>query len=178
MAAVPAGSVGVPQRLAARRGAALRGLDRRLRMGEDRAARFSRGRGHRDHQFEEAERGLLTNATSMLILYVFALVFGLSLGSRGVSLGAFTANTFPGREFGAIYGWITLGQLIGGSISPWLGGILFDALGNYRPVFYGCLVGFALSALLVVLAAIGQKHAAFRVLAATDDEPNPINCYR
>jgi MFS family permease len=121
---------------------------------------------------------LLPNATSMLMLYVFALVFGLSLGSRGVSLGAFTANTFPGREFGAIYGWITSGQLIGGSISPWLGGIVFDALGNYRPVFYGCLVGFALSALLVVLAAIGQKHVPFRALPATGDEPNPINCQR
>jgi hypothetical protein len=41
----------------AARSKALRGLDRRLRMGEDRASRFYRGRRHRDHQFEEAGRG-------------------------------------------------------------------------------------------------------------------------
>ncbi|MGQ4810131.1 hypothetical protein NKDENANG_03578 [Candidatus Entotheonellaceae bacterium PAL068K] len=64
---------------------------------------------------------LLPGATSHTHLYVFAVVFGLSLGSRGVALGAFTANTFPGREFGAIYGWITSGQLVGGAVGPWLG---------------------------------------------------------
>jgi hypothetical protein len=36
-----------------------------VRMGEDRASRFYRGRGHRDHQFEEAERGM--GVTSMTI---------------------------------------------------------------------------------------------------------------
>jgi MFS family permease len=97
---------------------------------------------------------LLPNTTSLPVLYGFALVFGLSLGSRGVALGAFAANTFPGREFGAIYGWITSGQLIGGAIGPWLAGLAFDQLGSYRLVFYGCIAGFTLSALLIGGAAL------------------------
>jgi MFS family permease len=75
-----------------------------------------------------------------------------------VALGSFAADTFPGREFGAIYGWITSGQFIGGAVGPWLGGLVFDRLGSYRLVFYGCIAGFALSALLVALAAGSRRQ--------------------
>ncbi len=112
---------------------------------------------------------LLPGATNLLSLYLFALVFGLSLGSRGVALGAFTANTFPGPEFGVIYGWITAGQLIGGAGGPWLGGLVFDALGSYRTVFYGCIGGFVLSALLIGVAALGRRPQSVTQGA---DQPN------
>ncbi len=95
---------------------------------------------------------------STWLLHVFAVVFGLSLGSRGVSLGALTADTFPGPEFGVIYGWITSGQLIGGAFGPWLAGLIFDRMGSYRLVFYGCIVGFAVSIFFVVLAAWGRRR--------------------
>ncbi len=95
---------------------------------------------------------------SLWLLYVFALVFGLSLGSRGVSLGALTADTFPGPEFGVIYGWITSGQLIGGAFGPWLAGLVFDHMGSYRLVFYGCIVGFAISLIFVAMAAWSRKR--------------------
>lgn len=101
---------------------------------------------------------LVLSSTAMPVLYGFAIVLGLSLGSRGVALGTFAADTFPGREFGAIYGWITSGQLIGGALGPWLGGLAFDRLGSYRLVFYGCMAGFALAAVLVGLAAAGRRR--------------------
>jgi MFS family permease len=101
---------------------------------------------------------LVLSSTAMPVLYGFAVVLGLSLGSRGVALGSFAADTFPGREFGTIYGWITSGQLIGGAVGPWLGGLVFDRLGSYRLVFYGCIAGFALSALLVALAAGSRRQ--------------------
>lgn len=99
---------------------------------------------------------LLPQATSPLMLYLFAVIFGLSLGSRGVTLGALAADTFPGPEFGAIYGWITSGQLLGGALGPWLGGVIFDTTGSYQVAFYGCIVGFLLSAMLVAVAAVRQ----------------------
>ncbi len=95
---------------------------------------------------------------SSWLLYFFAIVFGLSLGSRGVSLGALTANTFPGPAFGVIYGWITSGQLIGGAFGPWLAGLVFDQMGSYRLVFYGCIAGFAVSLIFVAMAALGRKQ--------------------
>ncbi len=110
---------------------------------------------------------LLPSITTPAMLYLFAVVFGLSLGSRGVTLGAFTADAFPGREFGAIYGWITSGQLLGGALGPWLGGLIFDFTGSYRVAFYGCLVGFLMSMALVWVASWGRRitpvvHAATR----------------
>lgn len=110
---------------------------------------------------------LLPNATSMLMLYLFAVVFGLSLGSRGVTLGSLAANTFPGPEFGVIYGWITSGQLIGGALGPWLAGHIFDQTGSYHMAFYGCIGGFLLSALLVGVAAMGRHTAVPPVAAPT-----------
>ncbi len=95
---------------------------------------------------------------SLGLLYLFALVFGLSLGSRGVSLGALTADTFPGPEFGVIYGWITSGQLIGGAFGPWLAGLVFDRMGSYHLVFYGCIAGFAVSLIFIALAAWGRRR--------------------
>jgi MFS family permease len=101
---------------------------------------------------------MLPQATSPLVLYPFAVLFGLSLGSRGVTLGALTADTFPGREFGAIYGWITSGQLIGGALGPWLAGLIFDRTGSYQIAFYGCIAGFVCSAILVGVAALGKTQ--------------------
>jgi MFS family permease len=102
---------------------------------------------------------MLPRATSPFVLYPFAMTFGLSLGSRGVTLGALTADTFPGREFGTIYGWITSGQLIGGALGPWLAGLIFDRTGSYQMAFYGCIAGFVCSALLVGVAALGNRQA-------------------
>jgi MFS family permease len=102
---------------------------------------------------------MLPHAASPFVLYPFAITFGLSLGSRGVTLGALTADTFPGREFGAIYGWITSGQLIGGALGPWLAGLIFDRTGSYQMAFYGCIAGFVCSALLVGVAALGNRQA-------------------
>ncbi|MGE3536800.1 MAG: MFS transporter [Candidatus Tectimicrobiota bacterium] len=113
---------------------------------------------------------LLPQATTPLFLYVFAVIFGLSLGSRGVTLGALTANAFPGREFGAIYGWITSGQLIGGALGPWLGGLIFDYTGSYRIAFYGCIGGFLLSAALVWLASWGPRPNPEAGLVAAGEE--------
>jgi MFS family permease len=101
---------------------------------------------------------MLPHAISPFVLYPFAVTFGLSLGSRGVTLGALTADTFPGREFGAIYGWITSGQLIGGALGPWLAGLIFDRTGSYQMAFYGCIAGFVCSALLVGVAALGNRQ--------------------
>lgn len=96
---------------------------------------------------------LLSQSQALWMVYGFAVVFGLSLGSRGVTLGSLTADSFPGREFGAIYSWITSGQLIGGALGPWLAGVAFDTTGSYRLVFYGCIGAFVTSALTVGLAA-------------------------
>jgi MFS family permease len=68
-------------------------------------------------------------------LYVYALLFGLGFGARGPIITAIAAALFPGRRFGAIYGWLSVGNGLGGAIGPWFAGALFDLTGSYRVPF-------------------------------------------
>jgi hypothetical protein len=63
LATSPARRDGLPQRRAARRGAAMRGLDRQIRMGEAEDLRVLRGRGHRDGPSGKAG-GTISNGIS------------------------------------------------------------------------------------------------------------------
>jgi MFS family permease len=68
-------------------------------------------------------------------LYVYALLFGLGFGARGPIITAMAAEIFPGRRFGAIYGYLSLGNGFGGALGPWFAGALFDLTGSYRAAF-------------------------------------------
>jgi MFS family permease len=68
-------------------------------------------------------------------LYVYALLFGAGFGARGPIITAMASELFPGRQFGRIYGALSLGNGIGGALGPWLGGVIFDVTGSYRVAF-------------------------------------------
>jgi MFS family permease len=68
-------------------------------------------------------------------LYVYALLFGLGFGARGPIITAIAAQLFPGRRFGAIYGYLSVGNGLGGAVGPWFAGALFDLTGSYRIPF-------------------------------------------
>lgn len=68
-------------------------------------------------------------------LYVYALLFGAGFGARGPIITAMASELFPGRQFGRIYGALSLGNGIGGALGPWLGGALYDVTGSYRVAF-------------------------------------------
>jgi MFS family permease len=68
-------------------------------------------------------------------LYIYALLFGLGFGARGPIITAIAASRFPGRRFGAIYGFMSIGNGFGGAIGPWFAGALFDLTGSYRVPF-------------------------------------------
>jgi MFS family permease len=68
-------------------------------------------------------------------LYVYAFLFGLGFGARGPIITAIAAQLFPGRRFGAIYGFLSVGNGLGGALGPWFAGALFDLTGSYRAPF-------------------------------------------
>lgn len=73
-------------------------------------------------------------------LYAYALLFGLGFGARGPIITAMASQLFPGR-FGAIYGFLSVGNGIGGGVAPWFGGFVHDLTGSYRIAFLTA-VGF------------------------------------
>ena len=80
-------------------------------------------------------------------LYVYALLFGLGFGARGPIITAIAASLFPGRRFGAIYGYLSVGNGLGGALGPWIAGAMFDVTGSYR-------VPFLLSTLFCIFGSI------------------------
>jgi MFS family permease len=73
-------------------------------------------------------------------LYAYAVFFGLGFGARGPIITAMASQLFPAR-FGAIYGFLSVGNGIGGGIAPWFGGFVHDVTGSYRLAFL-IAVGF------------------------------------
>ena len=80
-------------------------------------------------------------------LYAYALLFGLGFGARGPIITAIASQLFPGRRFGVIYGFLSVGNGIGGGVAPWFGGFVHDVTGSYRIAFLiamgFCVVGSA-----------------------------------
>ena len=72
-------------------------------------------------------------STTLLCLMVAAQgMLGYSLTSV---IGAIPAEIFEGRQFGTIYGSLTLATIAGGAAGPWIGGLLYDATGGYSEAF-------------------------------------------
>ena len=77
----------------------------------------------------------IEHAPHSAALYVYAVLFGLGFGARGPIITAIAAEAFPGRRFGVIYGYLSVGNGLGGAIGPWFAGALFDLTGSYRVPF-------------------------------------------
>jgi len=67
-------------------------------------------------------------------LYAYAFFFGLGFGARGPIITAMASQLFPGR-FGTIYGFLSVGNGIGGGVAPWFAGYVHDVTGSYRIAF-------------------------------------------
>jgi len=67
-------------------------------------------------------------------LYAYAFFFGLGFGARGPIITAMASQLFP-RRFGAIYGFLSVGNGIGGGVAPWFAGYVHDVTGSYRIAF-------------------------------------------
>ncbi len=86
------------------------------------------------------------------LMYAYSLLFGLGIGVTSPALTGAAADLFLGPNFGSINGLIVMGFGLGGSISPWLAGIIFDVLGTYIPAFFVVIAALVITAICVWLA--------------------------
>ena len=68
---------------------------------------------------------------SLLLVYGWALLFGINQGTRGPIISTLTATLFAGGGIGRIYGTIALGMGFGAAAGSWLSGVLHDITGAY-----------------------------------------------
>ncbi|NLE94514.1 MAG: MFS transporter [Dehalococcoidia bacterium] len=96
---------------------------------------------------------LLDAAARPWLASLFAVVFGLTLGSGPCVYYATVADLFHGPNYGRIVGMMVLGFSLGGTLSPWLAGHLNDATGNYESIFWLLFASMVASALMMRLVA-------------------------
>ncbi len=93
---------------------------------------------------------------SPMILYAFAVVYGIGFGMSFPTLMASAADLFQGKHFGSILGVIALGGYLGAALGAWLGGYFFDLTRGYRLNFVVAALVMAFSAALIWKAGPGQ----------------------
>lgn len=93
----------------------------------------------------------LIRADALWMFYLFALVFGFMWGGVGPALAALAGDTFGLRKFGVILGMLDFGFSVGAAVGPAVGGLIFDATGNYSLAFVIGAVVLLCAVLLVSL---------------------------
>ena len=91
-------------------------------------------------------------------LYAYALLFGVGFGARGPIITAMASQLFQGRRFGVIYGFLSVGNGVGGALGPWFGGAIHDATGSYRVAFLISVLFCAVGAACFWLARPRRHH--------------------
>ncbi len=90
-----------------------------------------------------------------LWLWLYVLLFGGSMGSRGPMISTLATLRYRGAHFGRIYGLITIGSGVGGFLGAWIGGVLHDLTGGYAAVMV-----LSVAALVIAAASLGSEAGA------------------
>ena len=83
------------------------------------------------------------------LLFLFAPVYGFTHGAFFTLISPTVAELFGTKAHGVIFAIILLHGTIGGAISPFIAGRVFDTLGTYQPVFI-CLSVISVIGLVLV----------------------------
>ena len=98
---------------------------------------------------------LVQGSGDELWLWLYVLLFGGSMGSRGPMISTLATLRYRGAHFGRIYGLITIGSGVGGFLGAWIGGVLYDLTGGYAAVMV-----LSVAALVIAAASLGSEAGA------------------
>ena len=97
--------------------------------------------------------GLLIRAHTAVVLYLFAVIFGIGYGSMAPLMPYLTADRFGRQVLGSAYGMLIFFVAgFGGSIGPVIGGLIYDRTGSYVQAWLlNLIVLMAISVLILAL---------------------------
>lgn len=90
------------------------------------------------------------------MFFVFAIIFGYGWGGLGSQITVLVGDVFGTKNIGSVMGVITSGWMFGGTIGPALGGIIYDATGNYTVAFAVAAAGMILTTVFALLIRPGK----------------------
>jgi MFS family permease len=95
--------------------------------------------------------GLLIAADTVLVLYLFAVIFGIGYGSMAPLMPYLTADRFGRQVLGSAYGMLIFFVAgVGGSIGPVVGGVIYDRTGSYANAWLLNLIALMTISLLIL----------------------------
>jgi MFS family permease len=95
---------------------------------------------------------LLLNAQSFAGACAFAVVWGFAIGSPLLLNPTLTAECLGLKNFGAIFGVLTLFNTAGAAAGAVLSGVIYDSAGTYVPAFVLYIVLLAIAGVCGVMA--------------------------
>jgi MFS family permease len=106
--------------------------------------------------------GLLIGADTAVVLYLFAVIFGIGYGSMAPLMPYLTADRFGRQVLGSAYGMLIFFVAgIGGSIGPVIGGLIYDRTGSYANAWrLNLILLMAISVLVLTLKPATAKDTA------------------
>lgn len=88
---------------------------------------------------------------SVIPIYLYSILFGVSLGVPMVIFARETANLYGSRLFGTIMGIVVMGGSLGGALGTAAAGLVFDFTGTYLGSFAAAAIAAILSLLCVLV---------------------------
>ncbi len=85
-------------------------------------------------------------------LWLYAIMFGLGIGSWLPAVSMITNATFGLVAYGDIFGIYTMLLMVSNAVAPSIGGYIFDTTGSYKPALTLCLIFYALVVLCMLPA--------------------------
>lgn len=106
---------------------------------------------------------LLMAGSSLWILYLFGIVFGLFYGAIDPPTIALVGDIFGVRHIGMIMGALVVGWSAGAAIGPALAGYIFDAGGSYAFAFLAGAAAMVIVAVLIFL----MKRPEYKIVSSS-----------
>jgi len=95
---------------------------------------------------------LVKPESPIALLYVYAIIMGLGVGSWMPVMSILTSRNFGMASYGGIFGMLTMYQMvIGTAIGPTMAGLVFDATGTYYTVFIYSAIAIVISIIAIIL---------------------------
>lgn len=93
---------------------------------------------------------ILLFAKSMAMVWVFAVVFGFSMGGQLALQPIIVGYFFGLRSFGTIYGIVLMAGAVGTATGPILAAMIYSAAGSYFYAFSSCVAAALMASLMVI----------------------------
>jgi MFS family permease len=108
--------------------------------------------------------GIFVATGSLLALAVAGnAIYGFGIGATIAIRSAAFSDVFGGHNFGAIFGITAIAYPLGGVLVMNAGGILYDRVGNYWPVYGIAMVSVVAWSIALVVAG-PRRHGLHRRL--------------